>query len=86
VFSPAWEIADRLRARLILRDLELPESAPGLPLCPAMPPLHTRPQLLGTMYVLESIKKCGALQWIYHYRHSLNIILTVPKSSRDTVD
>ena len=52
-FSPAWEITERLRAHLILQDLELPESAPGLPLCPAMPPLHTWPQLLGAMYVVE---------------------------------
>ena len=52
-FSPAWEVAERLRAHLIPQDLALPEAAPGLPLCPAMPPLHTRLQLLGAMYVME---------------------------------
>ena len=52
-FSPAWEIADRLRAHLILEDFEQNGIAPGLPLCPAVPPLHTRQQLLGAMYVVE---------------------------------
>ena len=51
-FSLAWEMAERRRAHLILEDLALP-AAPGLPLCPAMPPLHTRAQLLGAMYVVE---------------------------------
>ncbi len=60
-FSPAWELAERLRAHLILQDLELPEAAPGLPLCPAMPPLHTRLQLLGAMYVLEGSTLGGQL-------------------------
>ena len=52
-FSPAWEVPERMRAHLILTDLERLESAPDLPLCPAMPPLRTRPQLLGAMYVVE---------------------------------
>ena len=52
-FPPAWEIPERRRARLILEDLERPAAAPGLPLCPAMPPLRTRAQLLGAMYVVE---------------------------------
>jgi heme oxygenase len=52
-FSPAWELPERLRAHLIPQDLGLPEEAPALPLCDAMPPLHTRPQLLGAMYVME---------------------------------
>ncbi|GAC1377315.1 MAG: biliverdin-producing heme oxygenase [Hymenobacter sp.] len=52
-FLPAWELAERLRAHLIPEDLELPPADPGLPLCPAMPPLHTRLQLLGAMYVVE---------------------------------
>ena len=52
-FSPAWEVPERMRAHLILTDLERLESAPDLPLCPAMPPLCTRPQLLGAMYVVE---------------------------------
>jgi len=51
VLGPAWEIAERQRAHLILQDLH---AAPGqLPLCSALPPLATVPQLLGAMYVLE---------------------------------
>ena len=49
--GPAWEIAERQRAHLILADLGVP--ADQLPLCPAMPPLATVPQLLGALYVLE---------------------------------
>jgi heme oxygenase len=49
--GPAWEIPERLRAHLILEDLHAEPSQ--LPLCPAMPPLATVPQLLGAMYVLE---------------------------------
>ena len=49
--GPAWEIAERQRAHLILDDLGVPASA--LPLCPTMPPLATVPQLLGAMYVVE---------------------------------
>jgi heme oxygenase len=49
--GPAWEIPERLRAHLILADLHA--EASQLPLCPALPPLATRPQLLGAMYVLE---------------------------------
>lgn len=52
-FLPAWELAARQRAHLILEDLELTAPAPGLPWCPHMPPLHTRAQLLGAMYVVE---------------------------------
>ena len=49
--GPAWELPERRRAHLILDDLR---AAPGqLPLCPAMPPLATVPQLLGAMYVVE---------------------------------
>lgn len=50
-FGPEWEMAHRYRAHLILADLQTPAAA--LPLCPAMPPLGTWPQLLGAMYVLE---------------------------------
>ena len=53
LFTPAWEIDQRLRAHLIPTDLQLPAAAPGLPLCAAMPPLHTRAQLLGAMSVME---------------------------------
>lgn len=49
--GPAWEIPARLRAHLILEDLHADPSQ--LPLCLAMPPLATVPQLLGAMYVLE---------------------------------
>ncbi|MBF9143986.1 biliverdin-producing heme oxygenase [Hymenobacter properus] len=52
-FGPAWELPKRYRAHLILEDLQRPAADPGLPLCPAMPLLHTLPQLLGAMYVLE---------------------------------
>lgn len=48
-FPPAWDVSHRYRAHLIRQDL--PGAA--LPLCPALPPLHTWPQLLGAMYVLE---------------------------------
>ena len=49
--GPAWEVPERQRAHLILDDLREPAAA--LPLCPAMPPLATLPQLLGAMYVIE---------------------------------
>ncbi|WP_151088951.1 biliverdin-producing heme oxygenase [Hymenobacter baengnokdamensis] len=49
--GPAWEIPARQRAHLILADLHV--AAAELPLCPAMPPLATLPQLLGAMYVVE---------------------------------
>ena len=50
-FAPEWAIEQRYRAHLILQDL--PAGSAALPLCPALPPLHTWPQLLGAMYVLE---------------------------------
>lgn len=52
-FSPAWDLAERFRAHLILEDLPETPGAPTPPLCPAMPPLRTHAQLLGTMYVME---------------------------------
>ena len=52
-FSPAWTLTERFRAHLILEDLPAIAGAPIPPLCPAMPPLRTRAQLLGTMYVME---------------------------------
>ncbi|GAA4003793.1 biliverdin-producing heme oxygenase [Hymenobacter fastidiosus] len=52
-FGPAWELDQRYRAPLILADLAQLGSPAGPPLCPALPPLGTRPQLLGAMYVLE---------------------------------
>lgn len=60
-FSPAWEVSARRRAHLILEDLERSEATPGLPLCPNMPPLHTRAQLLGAMYVVEGSTLGGQL-------------------------
>lgn len=49
--GPAWEVAERQRAHLILADLQVPAGA--LPVCPAMPPLAALPPLLGAMYVVE---------------------------------
>jgi heme oxygenase (biliverdin-IX-beta and delta-forming) len=51
-FGPDWEIEHRYRAGLILQDLQ-PTPAAALPRCPQLPPLDTRAQLLGAMYVLE---------------------------------
>ncbi|WP_210517386.1 biliverdin-producing heme oxygenase [Hymenobacter terricola] len=52
-FGPAWQLDQRYRAHLILEDLDQLGYLAAPPLCPALPPLHTRPQLLGAMYVLE---------------------------------
>lgn len=49
-FGPEWELGRRYRAPLLLLDLP---AAATLPLAPNLPPLHTRAQLLGAMYVLE---------------------------------
>ncbi|WP_139921915.1 biliverdin-producing heme oxygenase [Hymenobacter sp. DG01] len=49
-FPAEWEVAARCRARLIEQDVA---QAAGLPQCPDMPPLRTRSQLLGALYVLE---------------------------------
>ncbi|MBG8552706.1 biliverdin-producing heme oxygenase [Hymenobacter guriensis] len=51
-FSDEWELSARYRAPLLLADLAA-VSAEAPPLCPELPPLHTRAQLLGAMYVLE---------------------------------
>jgi heme oxygenase len=48
---PSWQQEQRYRAHLILGDLGT--DAAALPLCPALPPLDTLPQLLGAMYVME---------------------------------
>ena len=53
LFGPEWELPARYRAHLILSDLGLDPAAPGLPLCPALPPLDSWPRLLGALYVLE---------------------------------
>jgi len=53
-FGPEWELPRRYRADLILEDLpRLGHPATLPPDCPALPPLTTRAQLLGAMYVLE---------------------------------
>ena len=52
-FGPEWQLDQRYRAPLILKDLPLLGHPGTPPLCPALPPLGTRPQLLGAMYVLE---------------------------------
>lgn len=49
-FGPEWQLELRQRAHLIREDLPL---ADALPLCPTLPPLTTRAQLLGALYVLE---------------------------------
>ncbi|MFD2785278.1 biliverdin-producing heme oxygenase [Hymenobacter rubripertinctus] len=49
-FGPEWELERRARAHLLGQDLS---QAEHLPLAPQMPPLHTRVQLLGALYVLE---------------------------------
>ena len=51
--GPAWALEQRYRAALILADLPLLGYAGTPPRCPALPPLATRPQVLGAMYVLE---------------------------------
>lgn len=57
-FSEDWEIAARHRAHLIARDLPEVEA---LPACPQLPPLLTRAQVLGAMYVLEGSTLGGQL-------------------------
>ena len=52
-FSPAWQLYYRYRAHLILEDLARLGHAAAPPLYPALPPLTSRAQLLGAMYVLE---------------------------------
>ncbi|OON68438.1 biliverdin-producing heme oxygenase [Hymenobacter sp. CRA2] len=48
--APAWQASERQRAQLIRADVP---TAEALPVCSDMPPLGTRAQLLGAMYVLE---------------------------------
>ena len=52
-FGPEWQLELRYRAPLILNDLARLGYPAAPPLCPALPPLETRAQLLGAMYVLE---------------------------------
>ena len=52
-FGPEWQLEQRYRAPLILDDLVRLGHPAAPPLCPALPPLDTRAQLLGAMYVLE---------------------------------
>ena len=52
-FGPEWQLEQRYRAPLILDDLARLGFAGAPPVCPALPPLATRAQLLGAMYVLE---------------------------------
>ncbi|MDU0371911.1 biliverdin-producing heme oxygenase [Hymenobacter endophyticus] len=49
-FGPEWELERRFRSPLLRQDLP---AANSLPLAPNLPPLHTRAQLLGALYVLE---------------------------------
>ncbi|MBH8569533.1 biliverdin-producing heme oxygenase [Microvirga sp. STS02] len=52
-FGPAWQLDQRYRAPLILEDLARLGHPVPPPRCPALPPLSTRAQLLGAMYVFE---------------------------------
>ncbi len=52
-FGPDWQLEQRYRAHLILEDLTRLGYPAEPPVCPAMPPLETRAQLLGSLYVLE---------------------------------
>lgn len=52
-FGPEWQLEQRYRAPLILDDLARLGHAAEPVGQPAMPPLNTRAQLLGAMYVLE---------------------------------
>ena len=49
-FGPEWQLELRQRAHLLREDLP---GAASLPLCPTLPPLGTRAQVLGALYVLE---------------------------------
>ena len=49
-FGPEWELPRRYRSHLLRQDL--PQAA-ALPLAAELPPLHTWPQLLGALYVME---------------------------------
>jgi len=51
--GPAWELPRRYRAHLILEDLPRLGELTAPPVCRQLPPLGTRAQLLGAMYVLE---------------------------------
>ena len=52
-FGPEWQLEQRYRAALILEDLARVGYPAEPAVCPTPPPLETRAQLLGTMYVLE---------------------------------
>ncbi|MGY3087009.1 heme oxygenase [Hymenobacter sp. UYAg731] len=52
-FGPAWQLDQRYRAPLILEDLARLGHDAAPPLYPELPPLTSRAQLLGAMYVLE---------------------------------
>lgn len=52
-FGPDWQLEQRYRAPFILEDLVRLGHPAVPPPCPTLPPLHTRAQLLGAMYVME---------------------------------
>ena len=52
-FGHEWQLEQRYRAHFILEDLAALGYLAEPAACPALPPLETRAQLLGAMYVLE---------------------------------
>jgi heme oxygenase (biliverdin-IX-beta and delta-forming) len=52
-FGPEWQLEQRYRAHSIPDDLAALGYPATPPRCPRLPPLETRAQLLGAMYVLE---------------------------------
>ncbi|MDQ2770388.1 MAG: biliverdin-producing heme oxygenase [Bacteroidota bacterium] len=52
-FGPEWQLEQRYRAHFIPADLATLGYVAEPPICSALPPLETRAQLLGAMYVLE---------------------------------
>lgn len=71
-FGPAWQLEQRYRAMLILKDLQQLGYLKIPPLCPTLPPLDTHAQLLGAMYVLEGSTLGG--QVIARNLEKLNIL------------
>lgn len=73
-FEPWLDIAERLKAPLLLADLEALGRAPGasLPLCTSLPNLDGPPECFGCLYVLEGATLGGQLI-SRHMAQQLNI-------------